>query len=190
MSIKLRAFVLGESTSVCRLRSRLSLVKMWKSRKQIVPLTAAGTRVNDKKGNESRLVKTLQFYPQTVHTIWTRHNGSSTSCERAARHSRISVYTLCHGLQSTRSDLELGVIWVWTGWSRSWWQLPAGHLVSDSSSFSLFQVGWSRRHIISIQNDEFEFDSVSECVHNVGVLVHVCTDTTLSLSVRCDLEGQ
>lgn len=40
--------------------------------------------------------------------------------------------------------------------------------------------------LLAFKNSEFEFDSVS--VHNVGVLVHVCTHTTLYLSVRCDPE--
>lgn len=96
----------------------------------------------------------------------------------------------CHGLQSTVSDLELGSIWKWSEQTDA-----EGHynnFLPDICSFSLFQVGWSRRHIISIISIisiEFEFDSVSECECNVGVLVHVCTDTTPYLCVSSDPEG-
>lgn len=43
--------------------------------------------------------------------------------------------------------------------------------------------------LLAFNNSEFEFDSVSERVCNVGVLVHVCTDTTPYLCVSCDPEG-
>lgn len=51
--------------------SRVSSANVWKSRKQIP--TATATRVNDEKGNESRLLKSLQL--QTEERGATRHSS-------------------------------------------------------------------------------------------------------------------
>lgn len=148
---------------------------------------ATETIVNDEKGNESRLLKSFP------HRACTRYEHATMAQVHPVRGGMTSIicqsFLLICVSWSAEHHLRLRVgIHLEMNVNRL---IQKQIIITACLTFALWhfsslssRVGGAGDILLALENSECEFDSVSVCG-----LVHVCTDTTLYLSVRCYLEG-